>query len=125
MAVVFDRITFLLILFAAIEELFKFAIIFRSVTATAFLRPALLVGAGFALTEICLAYSKNAGALSTELFLLLAGIGALHLITSLIGGFSAFSYKKSGRFMVPLAGFFLALILHLIYNIAIIKLINN
>jgi hypothetical protein len=125
MLAIFDRITFLIFLFVAIEELFKLAVIFRSVSAAAFFRPSFLIGSGFALTEIFLAYSKNAATAGPDLFLLLAGVGILHIVTSIICGFSAFYYKKNDSLALPSIAFFLALILHLVYNIAIINLINN
>ena len=125
MSAIFDRITFLLFLFVAIEELLKLAVIFKSVSASAFFWPSFLVGTGFALTEILLAYFNNLGTPQTDLFMLLAGVGILHVINSLLCGFAAFSYKKTGRSALPVTIFFLAIILHLVYNVAIIKLINN
>ncbi|MFA6973478.1 MAG: hypothetical protein WC238_01915 [Parcubacteria group bacterium] len=124
-ALVFTQITFLLILLVATEELFKFAVMLKSVSTTSFFRPSFLISAGFALTEIFLAYSKNTGIIQNNLYPLLAGVGIIHLTTGIICGYSAFAYKKTGRALTPLLLLILAIVLHLIYNVVIIKLIRN
>lgn len=124
-ALIFTQITFLLILLVATEELFKFAIMLKSVSATSFFRPSFLISAGFALTEIFLAYSKNLGASPNNFYPLLAGVGIIHLTTGIICGYAALAFKKTERTLTPLLLLILAIALHLIYNVVIIKLIRN
>lgn len=123
--VLVKQITVLLFLLVVVEELFKLSFIFRAVSESSFLKQSFFISVGFALTEIFLAYFKNVGSFSADLFLLLIGIGLLHLATGVLSGFSAFIYKQTKRLTVPSLLFFLAIALHLIYNVAIIKLIKN
>lgn len=124
-AQIFAEITFLLFLLAVVEEMFKFSVLFRSVSATSVFVPSLFVSAGFALTEVFLVYTQNAGIAQSGLYLLLGGIGMIHLVTGLICGYAAAFYKQTNRTIPASILFFLALVLHLIYNVAIIKSIKS
>jgi len=120
-----NQLTLLLFLLVITEESFKFSIIYKSISVLFFFLPSFFISLGFALTEISLAYSHNAQIPQTNLYWLLAGVGIIHLITGLIEGYAAFVYKKTKRFLFPFLLFFLAISLHLIYNVAIIKLVKN
>lgn len=118
----FTIITPSLILFALVEETLKFIVINKAVlslkkSSEAFIG-AFLIGLGFALTEIYLAFSNNLFEQSNYLLAIL-GILIIHISTSLIFGY--FSFKKnplSKTFFTVILIF--ATLLHLIYNIFII-----
>lgn len=118
----FNIITPSLILFALVEEIFKFIVINKAVSLlkgpkNAFLG-AFLIGLGFSLTEIYLAFSNNLFEQSNYLLAIL-GILIVHISTSLIFGY--FSFKKSPLSKTIFAVIIIsATLLHLLYNIFVI-----
>jgi len=118
----FTIITPSLVLFALVEEIFKFVVINKTVLllkkpAEAFFR-ALLIGLGFSLTEIYLAFAGIFFRQSNYLLAIL-GILIIHISTSLLFGY--FSFKKSPLSKTTFAAILIfATLLHLLYNIFII-----
>ena len=122
MAFLFQELTFLLVVFIIIEELFKFFIIRKA--ASSFRIPgdffvgAYLVGLGFSITEIFLA-GLGAGLQEKLPWLPLLGIFIVHTTTCILWGLGIF-YKKRGvknSFFLALASTFF---LHFFYNLIII-----
>lgn len=118
----FDSLTLPLILFAAVEEMFKFLVIYKSIGKIDSWREtfqkSLFIGLGFSLAEICLIYLMNAQNQGSR-FVALLGILIVHISTSLLLGY--FSLKlMTGRKSILLIAFLCATILHLIYNTLVI-----
>lgn len=118
----FTIITPSLILFALVEETFKFVVINKAVLLLK--KPAeafygvFLIGLGFSLTEIYLAFAGDMFE-QTNYLLAVLGILAVHISTSLIFGY--FSFKKNLLSKTVFTAILVSTtLLHLIYNVLII-----
>lgn len=121
-AFLYQQITFLLILFAVAEELFKFAMVWKAVSnfqnARDFFISAFLIGSGFALTEISLAIFSTPSGQNTSWTALL-GIFIVHTSTCVLLSYAIFLKKRSLK-LAPIPILLFLIILHLIYNIIVI-----
>jgi hypothetical protein len=121
-AFLFQEITFLLIVFVIIEEVFKLAVIWKASSALQnakdFFVGAYLIGLGFSLTEIILAGLSAASGKNFS-WLPLLGIFIIHTATCIFWGYAIFKKKGGIKHTITLA-FFATAILHLIYNSIII-----
>jgi hypothetical protein len=121
-AFLFQQITFLLIIFVIIEELFKFALIWKASfafqNAKDFFVGSYLIGLGFSLTEIILAGVSAASGKSFA-WLPLLGIFIVHTATCVFWGLAIFKKKRGTKIAIALT-LFVTVILHLAYNSIVI-----
>lgn len=119
---VYAGITLALVLSAAIEEIFKFTVIYKSFgrlnSARDILFSSLLLGLGFAAAEIMLSAPFEISAIP-QLYFGLPGIIFVHALTAVIMGFFI------GRMKIPRNAhiflvIFLAAALHLAYNATVL-----
>ena len=115
-----ENALFTLLIFVAIEEILKYALIhnhyLKSTAKQKIVQSALLIGLGFALTELFLkqlAYQKE------DLFPIL-GLISIHLLTAVIAGYFFRQNYSQNKFFI---GLLLALniILHFGYNFLLLR----
>jgi RsiW-degrading membrane proteinase PrsW (M82 family) len=109
---------FLFIGRAFIEEIFKFAIIYKKIGSLPsrgiLLLNSAFVGLGFAATEFLLLYSKSGIKLINDLKPL-AGVALVHIITALIAGY-IISANRHGKLRIIWKIIAINLLIHLAYN---------
>jgi len=118
----YDSISVLLILFVLSEEIFKFALIYKTNLQTknsrTFFVNAGLIGLGFALTEIYLVYLGNIFQ-PADFFWPILGIAIVHISTSVLLGCAAFRQVSAKKILAP-AAIVMTAALHMFYNSLII-----
>lgn len=112
----------LLVIFVLIEELFKYFIIAKKIEALSlgrsFIFNSLLMGAGFALTEIGLIVLQSGGLTSD--YSALGRIAVVHIATAGIMGYS-FALGNPKRVSTAFRALLIPSVLHLAYNLLAFK----
>ncbi|HPN96879.1 MAG TPA: PrsW family glutamic-type intramembrane protease [Candidatus Moranbacteria bacterium] len=117
----FSQLSKLLVISVLVEEIFKYAVIYKSFYALEkrkdIIINSLFLGLGFSAIEIALNIINNQN-FDSFLFLLLAGIMFVHILTA---GFSGYLLsKKSGVYFTAIRATLVNVIVHFSYNLAII-----
>jgi hypothetical protein len=118
----YDSIGIMLVLFVLSEEIFKFALIYKTnlqfKKSLTFFANAGLIGLGFALTEIFLVYLGNTFQQESLSWPVL-GIAIVHISTSMLLGLAVFQQVSTKKMLAP-AAILLTAALHMFYNSLII-----
>jgi len=116
------KISWMLVAAALVEEIFKYAIIYKSIIQSTSLREILLgsalVGLGFSAVEIILDYYNPAVAAANNPLSLL-GVILIHVLTCLVAG--SMIAKKENFYVTLLGTLLINTMLHLLYNLTVLN----
>ena len=119
----FSQLSLMVVAAVVIEEVLKYVIVYKNASllkgTKEILASSILIGAGFALTEISLDVYGQLNILKTSFFFLI-GVLFVHVFTTTFSGYLL--AKKQNIYFTTVRVLIVNILIHLFYNIAIIYL---